>query len=271
MKISHRNYYNQFTNAHLTLKFILTVFMLAGLMPAMSQPKHYTVSNAHSHNDYENPVPFWAAYNAGFGSIEADIFLQDGKLIVAHDLNEVKNQRSLEKFYLDPLLSCLEKNHQHIYPDAIRQLQLMIDVKTEAVSTLKRLIEVLQGYPSLIHCASLHFVISGSRPSPDSFSVYPSFILFDGDLSKSYGPEAQKKIAMMSDNFIRYAIWNGKDTIPAAGLEKLKDAIAKAHAIQKPVRLWASPDSPNAWDQLMKLGVDFINTDKITELAEYLK
>jgi alkaline phosphatase len=33
-----------------------------------------TVSNAHSHNDYEQPIPFRMAYQAGFGSVEADIF-----------------------------------------------------------------------------------------------------------------------------------------------------------------------------------------------------
>jgi alkaline phosphatase len=39
---------------------------------------HYTIANTHSHNDYEQPIPFWTAYNAQFGSIEADIFLIDG-------------------------------------------------------------------------------------------------------------------------------------------------------------------------------------------------
>src|SRR4051812_7321262 len=40
-----------------------------------AQQKSYTVANAHSHNDYEQPTPSWTAYNEGFGSIEADIFL----------------------------------------------------------------------------------------------------------------------------------------------------------------------------------------------------
>ena len=41
-----------------------------------AQPSAYTVSQAHSHNDYEQAVPFWTAYREGFGSIEADIFLE---------------------------------------------------------------------------------------------------------------------------------------------------------------------------------------------------
>lgn len=38
-----------------------------------AQQRNYSVSNAHAHNDYEHPAPFYTAYNAGFGSIEADI------------------------------------------------------------------------------------------------------------------------------------------------------------------------------------------------------
>jgi alkaline phosphatase len=87
----------------------------------------------------------------------------------------------------------------------------------------------------------------------------------------AYTDEQQKKIGLLSDNFIKYAFWNGNDSIPAAGLAKLQDAVGKAHAMKKPIRFWASPDKPNAWQQLMKLGVDYINTDHIDELAAFLK
>jgi hypothetical protein len=50
--------------------------------PVMTSDLHYTIANTHSHNDYEQRVPFWTAYNAQFGSIEADIFLVDGRLMV---------------------------------------------------------------------------------------------------------------------------------------------------------------------------------------------
>jgi alkaline phosphatase len=251
---------------------ILTIIFQIGLISVQAQPLHYTPGNAHSHNDYENPVPFWTAYNAGFGSIEADIWLQpDGKLLVGHDLNEIKNGRTLEQYYLDPMKQCVEKNHQHIYADTGKHLQLLIDVKTEAVSTLKRLIEVLQQFPHLTENPKIIFVISGNRPAPENFTSYPSFISFDGDPLHAYTDEQQKKIGLLSDNFVKYAFWNGSDSMPAASLAKIQDAISKAHMIKKPIRFWASPDKPNAWRQLMKLGVDYINTDKIDELAAFLK
>ncbi len=47
----------------------------------MTPGLRYTIANTHSHNDYEQPIPFWTAYNAQFGSIEADVFLVDGRLV----------------------------------------------------------------------------------------------------------------------------------------------------------------------------------------------
>jgi len=74
------------------------------------------VANTHSHNDYEQSIPFWLAWQAKFGSIEADIWLQDGRLLVGHNREEIKAGRTLEEYYVRPLLSCVEKNNGHPYP-----------------------------------------------------------------------------------------------------------------------------------------------------------
>ena len=50
----------------------------------------YTSANAHSHNDYLQHTPFYQAFNEQFGSIEADIHLRNGLLLVAHDSADVK-------------------------------------------------------------------------------------------------------------------------------------------------------------------------------------
>jgi len=96
-----------------------------------AQPLRYTVANTHSHNDYEQATPFWLAWQAQFGSIEADIFWLNGQMLVGHSLEEIKSGRTLEEYYLKPLLSCLQKNNGHPYADTARQLQLLIDVKTD--------------------------------------------------------------------------------------------------------------------------------------------
>src|ERR1700749_3117326 len=91
---------------------ILLAMIFGGLQ---AQPGMYTASNAHSHNDYEQKVPFWLAFNEGFGSIEADIFLRQDSLVVAHNRRELALQRTLEAYYLDPLLASVRKHNGRPY------------------------------------------------------------------------------------------------------------------------------------------------------------
>ena len=61
------------------------------------------------------------------------------------------------------------------------------------------------------------------------------------------------------------------DYVIATGTQHtVKQFINQVHQLGKPVRLWASPDKPAAWEQFMQWGVDFINTDKIKELADFI-
>src|SRR6185437_5651497 len=112
------------------------LFLLFVALRASAQPVRYTVANTHSHNDYEQPIPFWSAWQARFGSIEADIWLVDGRVIVGHDRQEVSAGRTLEEYYIRPLEACMEKNGGHPYADTGRRLQILIDVKADSVATL---------------------------------------------------------------------------------------------------------------------------------------
>ncbi len=253
-----------------TSSSLFIVFMLCGYYAA-AQPAAYTSSNAHSHNDYAQPVPFFAAYDAGFGSIEADIFLSGNQLLVGHNTADLTATRTLEKLYLIPLDSCVKAHHGNVYEQAGKKLVLLIDVKTEAVSTLYKLIEILKKYPSLINTPTLVVAISGNRPDASLFDSYPSFIWFDGVLSFSYPKEAMPRIALLSDNLKSYTAWNGNNDLPGEELEKIRVAIQKAHALHKPVRFWNAPDTPTAWEKLVGLRVDYLNTDHITELAAFLR
>ena len=251
-------------------KLIIPLLLLASF-GVTAQPVHYTTANAHSHNDYEQPVPFYTAYKAGFGSIEADIFLIRGNLIVAHDISELKKNRSIEEYYLKPLLDFVEANRGYPYADTSKHLQMLIDIKTAPVNTLDSFIAVLKKYPALISNPNLQWVITGNRPPDSTFASYPSFIWFDGLLFKDYGRQPLEKIVMMSDDFKSYSLWNGDGALPTADLDKIVKAIARCHALHKPVRFWDAPDTPNTWKQFMQLGVDFINTDRIEQLEEYLR
>jgi hypothetical protein len=47
------------------------------------------LERAHAHNDYEHDRPLFDALDHRFKSVEADIWLVDGKLVVAHDPEDV--------------------------------------------------------------------------------------------------------------------------------------------------------------------------------------
>jgi alkaline phosphatase len=236
----------------------------------MTGKERYSVANTHSHNDYEQAIPFWLAWQAGFGSIEADIWLQEGRVLVGHSREEIKAGRTLEEYYIKPLLSCLQKNNGHPYSDTTRRLQMLIDVKADSVAALAALVALLDKYPALEQCPYIKWVISGNRPAPALYTSYPSFIAFDGILGRSYSPEALSRIVMMSDDLRRLTRWNGQTELPEADRRSIEAAIKEAHAQHLPVRFWDAPDTPNAWRQLMELHADYINTDHIRELAAFL-
>ncbi len=253
------------------MKFIIAVFFLICSITTLAQySRHYTVSNAHSHNDYEQARPFYAAYEAGFGSMEADIFLVNDELLVAHEQKELSLHRTLDSMYLQPLKAAVQKNGGYPYKNSTHPLQLLIDIKTDSITTVNKLLQVLQQYPGIIHGSGIKIVLTGNLPDQSLFTKYPSYLLFDGVLHKSYTAAALTRIAMMSDNFRNYSQWNGMDTLPEADKNILKEAIAKSHALHKEVRFWNAPDNPNTWKIFEALGVDYINTDHISELASFL-
>ncbi|ULQ53786.1 alkaline phosphatase family protein [Flavihumibacter fluvii] len=238
---------------------------------AFTQTQPAFVVNAHSHNDYEQLHPFESAYNEQFGSIEADVFLKDGQLLVAHEWNELNKNRTLKSLYLDKLSRKIAEHKGSVYADPKKSLQLLIDIKSASGPTLDTLVSLLRSYPAVINNPTIRIVISGNKPDEHLYSTYPSFILFDGRLGGEYSPQALDKIALLSDDFSQYSSWDGKGILPYADSLKIASLVGKAHGFKKPVRFWASPDSPNSWNQLIRLGVDYINTDRIGELSSFLQ
>jgi alkaline phosphatase len=230
----------------------------------------WSVANAHSHNDYQQIHPFTTAYQANFGSMEADILLSRDTLFVGHSERDIQEHRLLSKLYLDSLRFYTRINQGYIFGNKARTLQLLIDIKTAAEPTLEILIRELGKYPELIHSSSLILVITGNRPSPEKWNDYPSFIWFDGDAGKIYDSATLRKIAMLSGNFGSYSSWKANGNPDTATIQKLSQIINGAHELGKKIRFWNAPDNSQSWQWLISLGVDWINTDHISALATFL-
>ncbi|SDC04135.1 phosphatidylinositol-specific phospholipase C/glycerophosphodiester phosphodiesterase family protein [Niabella drilacis] len=253
------------------MRINMFLFLLLIALGGNAQPRSYTVGNAHSHNDYEQDRPFWAAYEAGFGSVEADVFLVNGNLPVAHNAGDIRPGNDLKSRYLEPLKACIQKNKGSVYADRHKRLNLLIDCKTEGRATLAAIIDVLKQYPEITGNKRIRVVITGNRPHKDSLFMYPAFIWFDGELTNKYTGRNLARVALFSANFRNYAQWNGAGTPDAASEAALQQQIRYAHKLGKPIRFWGAPDTENAWKTFQRLGVDYINTDKIAELSQYLE
>jgi alkaline phosphatase len=239
--------------------------------PLLAQKIKYTTANAHAHNDYVHPLPFYTAYGAGFGSIEADVFLVDSQLFVAHTQKEITQDRTLQQLYLGPLNQKIKINNGHAYSSRHKKLLLLIDIKTEAISTIQEVVNVLQQYPLITGCKELKIVITGNQPEVSQLTLYPSWLYFDGNLNKSYTHDALKRIALFSDNLANYTKWNGVDSISVSDSEKIIAAVQKAHSMNKPIRFWGAPDNPKVWKKMMDWKLDYINTDQIGEITDFFK
>ncbi|WP_312901927.1 alkaline phosphatase [Chryseobacterium taichungense] len=225
--------------------------------------QHYA---AHSHNDYEQKVPFWYALGAGATSIEADVYLVDNQLYVSHEQKDVKKERTFDNLYIKPIRKALELG---IIKD--QPVQILIDLKTEGESTLKKIVSEISKYPDITASKNISFVISGNKPSPEKFSSYPDFITFDYQSLQNLTPEQWKRVGLVSLNFKEYSVWNGKGGLTVEDLPKVKAVIQKAKAFHKPFRFWGIPNGKTSWEFFAHAGVDYINTDHPKECADYLK
>jgi len=224
-----------------------------------------------SHNDYAQSSPFYNAYNNRVGYIEADVYLRNDSLLVAHEPNEIDPEKTLQNMYLDSLAERIKSNGGTVYPGATESLVFMIDLKTTGEQTIPVLIQILISYPNLIASKNnLKIVLSGSMPAPSTWEQYPDYIWFDGRPTIAYDNKALKRVAYISTSFKSYSNWDGIGLISNDEDERILILIDQVHAINKPLRFWATPDNENAWSYLHKREVDILGTDKVSELCNWL-
>lgn len=232
---------------------------------------------AHAHNDYEHSRPLFDALENGFCGVEADIHLVNGELLVAHDADEVNPERTLEKLYLEPLWEMVKQGRGRVYSGG-PSVMLLIDIKTNGEETYRALQSRLRKYPAMlthfepdnIQTNAVTVIISGNRPREVMLKEDLRLAAYDGRLSDLPANHAPAFAPLISDNWRTHFTWDGSGEIPPAELEKLRKLVRDVHGQRKKLRLWAVPDRPSVWGVLADAGVDWINTDRLTELREFL-
>ena len=239
------------------------------------------LSQSHAHNDYEHTRPLYDALDHGFTSIEADVHLVDGQLLVAHDEDDVRADRTLQTLYLDPLRERTRQNGGWVYPSG-EQVTLLVDVKTDAEETYKALRQVLQGYENILTVfgpdgrkdGAVTVIISGNRARELLAQEDIRYAAIDGRLEDLDSDDPATLIPLISDNWSNHFSWRGGGDMPDRERQKLHDLVATAHEQGRRVRFWATPDiAPQrevVWQELLDAAVDLINTDDLAGLEQFL-
>ncbi|MGI9544348.1 MAG: phosphatidylinositol-specific phospholipase C/glycerophosphodiester phosphodiesterase family protein [Cyclobacteriaceae bacterium] len=238
------------------------------------------VIQGHAHNDYENKNPLSDALENGFISVEVDVHLIDDNLYVSHDLpQDLDPALTLEDLYLKPLEDRITGNNGSVYPGYSGFFYLMIDFKTSAKPTYKKLKTILSNYLSIISVVKngveqngpIKIFISGNRPIDEVLNDEPKLAGLDGrpeDLTKQIPTSV---MPVISDNYSNHLSWNGSGDINEDDKKKLKMLVQDTQAQNKKLRLWAAPDNENAWKFLLDHGVDLINTDHLEGFSVFIE
>ncbi|MFD8464662.1 phosphatidylinositol-specific phospholipase C/glycerophosphodiester phosphodiesterase family protein [Streptomyces cyaneofuscatus] len=241
--------------------------------------------HAHAHNDYLHPRPLHDALAHGFTSVEADIFLVDGELLVAHDPAELDPGRTLVGLYLEPLRALVRAGHGSVYPHHRRPLQLLIDIKADGVAAYRELDRQLTRYGSLftryhhgrVRPGAVTAVISGDRAARVPMEAQRTRLAFyDGRLDDLGTASPASFTPLISANWTQTFGWLGAGPFPRAERDRLRTLVRAAHREGRRIRFWATPDLPGpereaVWSELLAAGVDHLNTDDLAGLERFLR
>ena len=246
-----------------------------GVQPRAEEP--VPLPQAHSHNDYTRERPLFDALDLGFCSVEADIFLVDGALLVAHDLKDCEPEKTLQSMYLDPLLERVRAKQGRVYPDG-PDLTLLIDIKSEGESTYAALREVLKSYAEMLtvftddstETRAVTVIISGNVPHQMIYDESPRLAAADGRPHDLGSAVNRHRMPMISARWSSVFRWTGRGEMPEAEQVRLRDLVKETHANGQRLRFWGLPQRPTVYPVLYEAGVDFLNADDLPELRDFL-
>jgi len=246
-------------------------------------PEANPLAQAHAHNDYEHARPLQDALDHGFTSVEADVWLVGGELLVGHDATDLVPGRTLQSLYLDPLVQRVREHGGAVYSGRDEPLQLLVDIKNTGAATYTQLNEVLGQYRQILTQyagprvaeRAVSVVVSGDRPRALMEAQKVRLASYDGRLTDLGSGAPASFVPLISSNWNSTFTWQGVGEMPADQRAALHRIVRTAHANGQRVRFWATADVPGAareavWSELVAADVDHINTDDLPGLRSFL-
>ena len=267
-----------------TFSSIVVPLLCAGLMSfvgAMDSscelpPPATPLMRAHAHNDYYHPRPLFDALDNGFGSVEADIFLVNEELYVAHFFFQIRPGRTLESLYLEPLRERARRFDGRIFPDA-ETFYLWIDFKTEPQATYAALRPLLEKYSDILTRyengtmipGAVTVILTGSANLGLIRNETVRYAGVDGGLVALDSDVPAHLIPAVGINW-RQQFPHFTGELSPAEREKLAEHVRQANERGRKLRYWNAPDDEAFWGILYDAGVHLINTGRLQPLRDFL-
>lgn len=242
--------------------------VLAAALPAQAAPS--VLLPAYAHNDYGNRHPLRDALDAGYRGAEADVYLVNGRLLVAHDREDVRADRTLEALYLDPLRALAAQGPILVDGSAF---QLNIETKQPGREAYDALVAVLARYADILTVVRdgrvspgpVRVVLVGWTPSLDEMAAepvrYAAVHRHARDLPPDHARDPADLLAMVSVKYRQEFRWSGHGRPPAAFTEHLAELVATAHAVPgRTLRVFNVPRTEACYRALVAGGVDLVGT-----------
>ncbi|MGE3175036.1 MAG: phosphatidylinositol-specific phospholipase C/glycerophosphodiester phosphodiesterase family protein [Planctomycetota bacterium] len=235
----------------------------------------------HGHNDYLQPVPLRSALELGLGSIEADVFLEDGELRVGHDRWMLRPGRTLRSMYLEPLRAAVAAHGGRSLRADGAPLVLLVDIKADGEAVYRALRRELAEYapmltrfaPGRVEPGAVTVLLSGDRPRRTVAAESERLSALDGRLADldATPPPPVDLVPWISDRWSKVSDWTGSDELLPDEPLRVAALVAKAHAQGRALRFWGAPDRVEGWRFLFEAGVDHIGTDQPARAAAALR
>lgn len=229
---------------------------------------------AHAHNDYEHARPLIDALDAGFRSVETDVYYAGGALAVSHLGTASKG--TLESLYLAPLQQRVTRNHGSVYGDG-KPFRLVIDLK-DGDDKLPAAIDTLFArYPMLSRFVggryirgAVEVVFTGDEAMKREVVARTGWGTRDTNVFSMDEPVVDARWTDYALNWDDCVDWNGEGKIPDDERKTLAYLVGYAHALHRKIRIFGAPDRPSVWAAECAAGVDYISTNDLTGLSRFL-
>ena len=236
---------------------------------------------AYAHNDYQNDEPLTKALRLGFRGVEADYFLVAGELLVAHDRDDVRPERTLRRLYLEPL--------RHIVADSGRVCRdgrafvLNIEAKEPGAAGFAALHDLLLEYRGMLTRVEygreipgpVQVILVGWQPPLAELAALPvrcvAVQAYYRDLPPDHADIPAHLLRLVTVQYPQQFRWQGQGPVPVAFQDRLAELVAARDEVPgRLLRVFKVPARRAVYEALLQGGVDLIGTKTLSSSARLL-